>query len=75
MAASDMGLSEWPVPPTPQTRPHASSRVLSGWSLWVGSSVEFGLEPVDEGGDVGGAETVVDVDDGDVGCAAREHSE
>src|SRR5258708_8056356 len=33
------------------------------------------LQTVDAGGDAGGAETVVDVDDGDVGGATIEHPE
>jgi hypothetical protein len=32
-------------------------------------------EAVDAGGDAGGAETVVDIDDGDVGGATVEHAE
>ncbi len=32
------------------------------------------LQPVDAGGDAGSTEAVVDVDDGDVGCAGIEHA-
>src|ERR1039458_3096368 len=42
----------------------------SGWSLIDGVS-----EVVDEGGDAGGAEAVVDVDHGDVGRTGVQHSE
>lgn len=36
---------------------------------------ERGLEPVDAGGNAGGAEAVINVDDGDVGRAGIEHAE
>ena len=39
------------------------------------SALRAACHPCDQGGGVGGAEAVVDVDDGDVGGAGVEHAE